>query len=166
MPTSIPHWIDGDRRAGTNGRTAPVTDPATGEIFKPPQPRLAIFCALIIGALMGFLWFNVHPAQIIMGDSGSLSFGAMLAVTALVTGQILILPLIGIVFVAETASVMFQLASVKLRKKRIFKASPIHHHFEMVGWDEEKITLRFWIVAVLAAMLGVVFFLGTVERLA
>ena len=129
------------------------------------QPFLAVLCGLIIGALLGFLWFNVHPAQIFMGDSGSLSLGATLAVTALITGQVLLLPLIGIVFVAETGSVILQLLSVKLRRKRVFRASPIHHHFELTGWDEEKITLRFWIVGVLAAMLGVVFFLGTVERL-
>jgi phospho-N-acetylmuramoyl-pentapeptide-transferase len=133
-----------------------------GEIVN--QGNLAVLCALVIGALLGFLWFNVHPAQIIMGDSGSLAFGATLAVTALITGQILILPLIGVIFVAETASVLIQIASVKLTGKRIFRMSPIHHHFELGGWDEEKITMRFWIVAVLAAMLGVVFFLATLGR--
>jgi phospho-N-acetylmuramoyl-pentapeptide-transferase len=133
-----------------------------GEIVN--QQNLAVLCALVIGALLGFLWFNVHPAQIIMGDSGSLAFGATLAVTALITGQILILPLIGIIFVAETASVLLQIASVKLTGKRIFRMSPIHHHFELGGWDEEKITMRFWIVAVLAAMLGVVFFLASLGR--
>jgi len=130
----------------------------------PNQANLAVLCALVIGALLGFLWFNVHPAQIIMGDSGSLAFGATLAVTALITGQILILPLIGIIFVAETASVLLQIASVKLTGKRIFRMSPIHYHFELGGWDEEKITMRFWIVAVLAAMLGVVFFLASLGR--
>jgi phospho-N-acetylmuramoyl-pentapeptide-transferase len=133
-----------------------------GEIVN--QQNLAVLCALVIGALLGFLWFNVHPAQIIMGDSGSLAFGATLAVTALITGQILILPLIGIIFVAETASVLLQIASVKLTGKRIFRMSPIHYHFELGGWDEEKITMRFWIVAVLAAMLGVVFFLASLGR--
>jgi phospho-N-acetylmuramoyl-pentapeptide-transferase len=133
-----------------------------GEIVN--QQNLAVLCALVIGALLGFLWFNVHPAQIIMGDSGSLAFGATLAVTALITGQILILPLIGVIFVAETASVLLQIASVKLTGKRIFRMSPIHHHFELGGWDEEKITMRFWIVAVLAAMLGVVFFLASLGR--
>jgi phospho-N-acetylmuramoyl-pentapeptide-transferase len=130
------------------------------------QQRLAILCALIIGALLGFLWFNVHPAQIFMGDSGALAFGATLAVTALITGQILILPLIGIIFVAEAGSVLLQVLSYKLTRRRIFRMSPIHHHFELVGWDEEKITMRFWIVAILAAMLGVVFFLASVERTA
>jgi phospho-N-acetylmuramoyl-pentapeptide-transferase len=129
------------------------------------QADLAILCALTIGALLGFLWFNVHPAQIFMGDSGSLAFGATLAVIALITGQILILPLIGIIFVAEAGSVLLQVLSYKLTRRRIFRMSPIHHHFELGGWDEEKITVRFWIVGVLAAMLGVVLFLATVNRI-
>jgi phospho-N-acetylmuramoyl-pentapeptide-transferase len=127
----------------------------------PDQTNLAVFCALIIGALLGFLWFNVHPAQIFMGDSGSLSLGATLAVTALITGQILLLPLIGIVFVLEVVSDILQIASYKLTKRRIFRLAPIHHHFELGGWDEEKITMRFWIIGVLAAMLGVVFYAAT-----
>jgi phospho-N-acetylmuramoyl-pentapeptide-transferase len=132
----------------------------------PNQANLGVLCALIIGGLLGFLWFNVHPAQIIMGDAGSLSFGATLAVTALITGQILILPLIGIVFVLEAGSVILQVAYFKLTHgRRIFRMSPLHHHFELGGWDEEKITMRFWIVGVLAAMVGVVFFLSTVDRL-
>jgi phospho-N-acetylmuramoyl-pentapeptide-transferase len=127
----------------------------------PTQPNLATLCALIIGALLGFLWFNAHPAQIIMGDSGALALGATLAVTALITGQILLLPFIGIIFVVETASVIIQVVSYKTRGKRVFRMSPLHHHFELSGWDEEKVTLRFWIVGVLAAMVGVAFFFGT-----
>jgi phospho-N-acetylmuramoyl-pentapeptide-transferase len=127
----------------------------------PTQPNLATLCALIIGALLGFLWFNAHPAQIIMGDSGALALGATLAVTALITGQILLLPFIGIIFVVETASVIIQVLSYKTRGKRVFRMSPLHHHFELSGWDEEKVTLRFWIVGVLAAMVGVAFFFGT-----
>jgi phospho-N-acetylmuramoyl-pentapeptide-transferase len=125
------------------------------------QPNLAVLCALIIGALLAFLWFNVHPAQIFMGDSGALALGATLAVTALITGQVLLLPLIGLIFVLETGSVIVQIASVKLRGKRVFLMSPLHHHYELKGWDEEKITLRFWIVAALAALVGVAFFLAT-----
>ncbi|MBA2569750.1 MAG: phospho-N-acetylmuramoyl-pentapeptide-transferase [Chloroflexi bacterium] len=125
------------------------------------QPNLAVLCALIVGALLGFLWFNVHPAQVFMGDSGSLSLGATLAVVGLISGQILLLPLIGIIFVLETASVLLQILSVKTTGRRIFRMSPLHHHFELGGWDEEKITLRFWIVAVLAAMLGVVVFVAS-----
>jgi len=125
------------------------------------QPNLAILCALLIGALLGFLWFNVHPAQVFMGDSGALALGATLAVMALITGQILLLPLIGIIFVIEVGSDLVQIASFKLTGRRVFRMAPLHHHFELAGWDEEKITLRFWIVAVLAAMLGVVFFFST-----
>jgi phospho-N-acetylmuramoyl-pentapeptide-transferase len=129
------------------------------------QPNLAALCALIIGALLAFLWFNVHPAQIFMGDSGSLALGATLAVTAVITGQVLLLPLIGLVFVLETGSVILQIVSVKLRSKRLFKMSPLHHHFELKGWDEEKITLRFWIVGALAALVGVAFYMATVGLL-
>jgi phospho-N-acetylmuramoyl-pentapeptide-transferase len=133
----------------------------------PTQPDTAFLCALVIGGLLGFLWFNVHPAQIIMGDAGSLSFGATLAVTALITGQILVLPLVGLIFVVETASVLIQVAYFKVSGgKRLFRMSPIHHHFELGGWDEEKITLRFWIVAILSGLLGVTFFLASINRLA
>jgi phospho-N-acetylmuramoyl-pentapeptide-transferase len=131
---------------------------------QPTQVNLALLCALIIGALLGFLWFNVHPAQVFIGDSGALSLGATLAVTALITGQILVLPLIGIIFVLETGSVILQVAYFRLTGgQRLFRMSPIHHHFELGGWDEEKITIRFWIVAILAALLGVTLFLATLQ---
>ena len=133
----------------------------------PQQENLALLCALIIGALLGFLWFNVHPAQIFMGDAGSLALGAALAVTALITGQILILPLVGIIFVIETLSVIIQVAYFKATGgKRIFRMSPIHYHFELGGWDEEKVTIRFWIVGILAALLGLTFFFASVNLLA
>jgi phospho-N-acetylmuramoyl-pentapeptide-transferase len=133
---------------------------------EPTQPNLASLCALIIGALLGFLWFNVHPAQVIMGDSGSLALGATLAVTALITGQILILPLVGLVFVIETLSVVIQVAYFKATGgRRIFRMSPLHHHYELMGWDEEKITLRFWIVSIIAGLIGVTLFLASVNRL-
>ena len=128
-----------------------------------PGPRCA---RSIIGALLGFLWFNVHPAQVFMGDSGSLSLGAMLAVIALITGQILVLPLIGIIFVVETGSVILQVGYFKLTGgRRIFRMAPLHHHFELGGWDEEKITMRFWIVGVLAGLLGVTLFLASINAL-
>jgi phospho-N-acetylmuramoyl-pentapeptide-transferase len=131
------------------------------------QPNLAFLCALIIGALLGFLWFNVHPAQIFMGDSGALSLGATLAVIALITGQILVLPLIGLIFVVETLSDIIQITYFKLSGgKRVFLMAPLHHHFELAGWDEEKITLRFWIVAILAGLLGVTLFLASIRQLA
>jgi phospho-N-acetylmuramoyl-pentapeptide-transferase len=129
------------------------------------KPNLAIFCALVIGALMGFLWFNVHPAQIFMGDSGALSLGATLAVVATVTGQLPLLAIVGIVFFAVIMSVVIQVASYRLRGRRVFRMTPLHHHFELIGWAEEKITLRFWIVAALAGLLGVSVFLGGVAQL-
>ena len=131
-----------------------------------PQPNLAALCALIIGALLGFLWFNAHPAQIFMGDSGSLSLGAALAVVALITGQVLLLPFRGISFVLEVGTDVLQVAYFKLTGgKRIFRMAPLHHHFELSGWHEQKITLRFWIIGALAATLGVAFFLATKGRL-
>jgi phospho-N-acetylmuramoyl-pentapeptide-transferase len=132
----------------------------------PTQPNLALLCALIVGALLGFLWFNVHPAQLFMGDSGSLALGATLAVTALITGQILILPLVGLVFVIETLSVIIQVGYYKATGgKRIFRMSPLHYHYELIGWDEEKITLRFWIVGIIAGLIGVTLFLASINRL-
>ena len=134
---------------------------------EPTQPNLAILCALIVGGLLGFLWFNVHPAQIFMGDSGSLALGATLAVTALITSQILILPVIGLVFVIETLSVLIQVGYFKATHgKRIFRMSPLHYHYELLGWDEEKITLRFWIVGIIAGLIGVTLFLASIDRLA
>jgi phospho-N-acetylmuramoyl-pentapeptide-transferase len=130
------------------------------------QPNIAFLCALIIGSLLGFLWFNVHPAQVIMGDAGALSLGATLAVVALVTGQILVLPLIGLIFVLETLSVLLQVAFFKATGgRRLLRMSPLHHHFELGGWDEGKITLRFWIVAALAGLLGVTLFLSSIRAL-
>jgi phospho-N-acetylmuramoyl-pentapeptide-transferase len=129
------------------------------------KPNLAVFCALVIGALMGFLWFNVHPAQIFMGDSGALSLGATLAVVATVTGQLPLLAVVGIVFFAVIMSVVLQVLSFRLWGRRIFRIAPLHHHFELMGWAEEKITLRFWIVAALAGVLGFSIFLVGVEQL-
>ena len=133
------------------------------EDVKAAQPNLAIFCALVIGALMGFLWFNVHPAQIFMGDSGALSLGATLAVVATVNGQLPLLMVIGIVFFAVIMSVVIQVLSYKLRGRRVFRMTPLHHHFELIGWAEEKITVRFWIVAALAGLLGVSIFVTGVS---
>jgi phospho-N-acetylmuramoyl-pentapeptide-transferase len=129
------------------------------------RPNLAIFCALVIGALMGFLWFNVHPAQLIMGDSGSLSMGATLAVVATITGQLPLLAVIGAVFVAVIMSVVLQVLSFRLRGRRIFRMAPLQHHFELIGWAEEKITVRFWIVGALAGLLGFSLFLASTSGL-
>jgi phospho-N-acetylmuramoyl-pentapeptide-transferase len=130
-----------------------------------PQPNLAVFCALITGALMGFLWFNVHPAQIFMGDSGALGLGATLAVVATLSRQLPLLMIIGIVFFAVIMSVVLQVISFRLRGRRIFRMAPLQHHFELIGWAEEKITVRFWIVSALAALLGFSVFLATTTGL-
>jgi phospho-N-acetylmuramoyl-pentapeptide-transferase len=132
---------------------------------KPSQPNLAVFCALIIGALMGFLWFNVHPAQLFLGDAGSLSMGATLAVVATITAQLPLLAVIGAVFFAVIMSVVLQVISFRFRGRRIFRMAPLQHHFELVGWAEEKITVRFWIVGALAGLLGFSLYLATVRGL-
>lgn len=133
---------------------------------EPTQPNTALLCALIIGVLLGFLWFNVHPAQVFMGDSGSLAFGAALAVIALITGQVLVLPIIGFVFVMETVSDIIQIGYFKVSGgRRVFRMAPLHHHFELGGWDEEKIALRFWIIGILSGMLGVTLFLASIHVL-
>jgi phospho-N-acetylmuramoyl-pentapeptide-transferase len=132
---------------------------------KPSQPNLAVFCALIIGALMGFLWFNVHPAQLFLGDAGALSMGATLAVVAAMTRQVPLLAVVGIVFLAVIMSVVLQVASFRLRGRRIFRMAPLQHHFELIGWAEEKITVRFWIIGALGGLLGFSLYLGSVHGL-
>jgi len=115
--------------------------------------ELAIFGASLVGALLGFLWYNTYPAEIFMGDVGSLALGSSLALMALMARQELLLVLCGGIFVLETVSVIMQVASFKLRGKRIFKMAPIHHHFELLGWKEAKITVRFWIISFVLALL-------------
>jgi phospho-N-acetylmuramoyl-pentapeptide-transferase len=119
-------------------------------------PWLVVFCAAMVGAIMAFLWFNVHPAEVIMGDTGALALGATLATIALTTGFVLLLPVLGVVFVAETVSVMIQVGSYKLRGKRIFRMSPLHNHFELIGWAEEKVTIRFWLIGALAGIVAAI----------
>ena len=121
---------------------------------------LASFCGVIVGALLAFLWFNINPARFFMGDTGSMSLGITLGIIAMLTNTALILPVIGFVFVIESASVIMQLLSKKLRGgKKIFLSSPIHHHFEAKGWSEPKIVMRFWIIAGVSAVLGLAVFL-------
>jgi len=124
-------------------------------------PWLVVFCAAMVGALLAFLWFNVHPAEVFMGDTGSLAFGATLAIVALTTGFVLLLPVFGVIFVAETLSVILQVGSFKLRGKRIFRMSPLHNHFELIGWPEEKVTIRFWLIGALAAITAAILAFAT-----
>jgi phospho-N-acetylmuramoyl-pentapeptide-transferase len=118
-------------------------------VHVPGAGEIAVFLAGIVGACLGFLWFNAYPAQMFMGDTGSLFLGGVIAVVALCVKQELILPIVGGIFVVETLSVILQMASYRLRKgKRIFKMAPIHHHFELLGIAEPKVTVRFWIVSI------------------
>ena len=120
------------------------------------QIYLARFCFTLVGAIFGFLWFNVHPAELFMGDTGSLSLGATLAVVALMTGQWPLLLVIGIIPLSEALSVTLQIGYFKLTKgKRLFKMAPIHLHFELLGWSETQVVQRFWLIGLLAAMLGI-----------
>ncbi len=116
--------------------------------------ELSVFCAAMAGAALGFLWYNAYPAQVFMGDVGSLALGGALGMVAVVTKFEIVLALVGGVFVLETVSVMLQVGSYKLRRKRIFRMAPIHHHFELKGWAEPKIIVRFWIVSIILALLG------------
>lgn len=120
------------------------------------QTFLARFCFTVVGALFGFLWFNVHPALLFMGDTGSLSLGATLAVVALMTGQAAVLPVIAIIPASTVLSVVLQVAYFKLTGgKRLFRMSPLHHHFELSGWSETQVVQRFWLISLLFAMIGV-----------
>jgi len=116
--------------------------------------EVTIFCGSMVGASLGFLWYNAHPAEVFMGDVGSLALGGALGVVAVVIKQELLLPFVGGVFVIEALSVMLQVASFKLRGKRIFRMAPIHHHFELMGWKESKVIIRFWIAALIFALLS------------
>jgi len=123
------------------------------ELPRMPQVgELTIFCGAMVGAAIGFLWYNAHPAEVFMGDVGSLALGGAIGTIAVMIKQELLLPFIGGVFVIEALSVILQVASYKLRKQRIFKMAPIHHHFELMGWSESKIIVRFWIASLVFAL--------------
>lgn len=146
---------------GLAGSIAAVCFAAYGFIaYLQGQVWLAAFCFTTVGALFAFLWFNAYPAQLFMGDTGSLALGATLGVVALMTGQWLLLPIIALPFVAEALSVIIQVLSAKLSRRflgrdiRPFKMSPLHHHFELLGWSETQVTQRFFLIGLLASMLG------------
>jgi phospho-N-acetylmuramoyl-pentapeptide-transferase len=123
------------------------------ELQRMPQvAELTIFCGAMVGAAIGFLWYNAHPADVFMGDVGSLALGGAIGTVAVIIKQELLLPFIGGVFVIEALSVILQVGSYKLRKKRIFKMAPIHHHFELLGWSESKVIVRFWIASLVFAL--------------
>jgi phospho-N-acetylmuramoyl-pentapeptide-transferase len=127
--------------------------------FIPGATELAIFCAGLFGACVGFLWYNTYPAQVFMGDVGSLSLGGAIGMLAVLTKNEIVLALVGGLFVIEALSVIIQVGSFKMRGKRVFKMAPIHHHYELKGWEEPKIIVRFWLVSLLLAMMA----LGTLK---
>ncbi|MFZ2804435.1 MAG: phospho-N-acetylmuramoyl-pentapeptide-transferase [Patescibacteria group bacterium] len=124
--------------------------------FAQGKADLAVFCAAIFGALMAFLWYNVPPASFFMGDTGAMSLGTVLGVVAMLTNQPLLLPIIGLPFVIESLSVLIQVASKKIRKKKVFQSAPIHHHLEAIGWTESQIVFRIWIISLFTTAVGVV----------
>ena len=145
---------------GLDGLAGGVILPAFGVFgaiaFAQGKVELAMFCAAIIGTLLAFLWFNVHPARFYMGDTGSMALGVTVGVVAMLTNSFLILPLVCFILVIESLSVIIQLASKKFRGKKVFRSAPIHHHFEAIGWPECKVTMRFWIIAWVMAAIGLV----------
>jgi phospho-N-acetylmuramoyl-pentapeptide-transferase len=147
---------------GLAGSTAAIAFAAFGLIaLLQGQYPLMSFCFTVVGAIFAFLWYNSHPAELFMGDTGALALGATLGVVALMTGQWLLLPVVGLVFVAETLSDIIQVSYFKWTKKRtgegkrIFKMAPLHHHFEILGWSETQIVWRFFLISMLAALLGI-----------
>jgi phospho-N-acetylmuramoyl-pentapeptide-transferase len=116
--------------------------------------ELLVFCAALAGAGLGFLWFNTYPAQVFMGDIGALALGAALGLVAVAVRQELVLFIMGGVFVVETVSVIIQVASYKMTGRRIFRMAPLHHHFELKGWAEPKVIVRFWIITVVLVLIG------------
>jgi len=146
---------------GLAGGTLLVSFVSYGIIaFVVQKYDLASFCGVIVGALLAFLWFNINPARFFMGDTGSISLGITLALVALYTNTVFILPFLGFIFVVEALSSIIQLVSKKLRKnKKVFLSSPIHHHLEAIGWPEPKIVMRFWVIAGISAIIGLIIFL-------
>jgi len=124
--------------------------------FMQGNYNLATFCGVIVGSLLAFLWFNVNPARFFMGDTGAMSLGVALGIVAVLTGYPLLLPVIGFLLLIESMSVIIQVLSKKIRKKKVFLSAPIHHHFEAKGWPEPKIVMRFWIIAGMTSVLGLI----------
>ena len=120
----------------------------------PGTAELAILCGALVGGAMGFLWYNAPPAMIFMGDTGSLAMGGVLGAIAIIAKHELVLAIIGGLFVLETVSVIIQVVSFKLTGRRVFRMAPIHHHYEKLGWSESTVVIRFWIIAVVLALIG------------
>lgn len=143
---------------GLDGLAGGLTAMAFGAFgaiaFAGGQIGLAVFCGTVMGALLAYTWFNIYPARFIMGDTGSLALGAALGVVAMLTNSVLVLPVIGIIFVLDTGSSLLQISSKKLFKKKIWPIAPLHHYFEYKGWPETKVTMRFWVIGAVFAIIG------------
>ncbi len=145
---------------GLAGGTLLIAFGAYGVIaFALGRYELATFCGVIIGALLAFLWFNINPARFFMGDTGAMSLGVTLGIISMLTNYALLLPIIGFLFVIESMSVIIQLTSKKIFKRKVFISSPIHHHLEAIGWPEAKIVMRFWVIGAICAAVGLILFL-------
>lgn len=145
---------------GLAGGTLLTSFVAFGAIsFSQERYDLAVFCAVIAGALLAFLWFNIHPARFFMGDTGAMSLGVTLGIIAMLTNSALYLPVIGFLFVVESLSVIIQMASKKFFGKKVFRSAPFHHHLEALGWPEAKIVMRFWVLSGIFAVVGLMLFL-------
>jgi len=145
---------------GLAGGTLLIAFGAYGAIsFAQGRYDLATFCGVIIGALSAFLWFNINPARFFMGDTGSMSLGVTLGIIAMLTNAALLLPVIGLIFVIETISVIIQMISKKFFGRKFFISSPLHHHLEAKGWPEPKIVMRFWVISGISAVVGLILFL-------
>ncbi|MDD3939420.1 MAG: phospho-N-acetylmuramoyl-pentapeptide-transferase [Patescibacteria group bacterium] len=145
---------------GLAGGTLLISFASYGVIsFVMGRYDLAVFCAVIIGALLAFLWFNIPPARFYMGDTGAMSLGITLGIIAMLTNNVFLLIFIGLIFLVESLSVILQVLSKKLRGKKIFLSSPIHHHFQAIGWPEAKVVMRFWVIAGMGAVVGLIIFL-------
>ena len=142
---------------GLAGGTAALAFGAYGVIaFLQDQTFLATFSFTVVGATLGFIWYNAHPARVFMGDTGALALGSTLAIVALMTGHWLLLPVVGVVFVMEALSDVIQIAYFRLTGgRRVFRMSPLHHHFELMGWSEPQVVTRFWLIAMVGGLLGI-----------
>lgn len=136
------------------GLTAMAFGAFGGIAFARGQIGLAVFCGTVMGALLAYTWFNIYPARFIMGDTGSLALGATLGVVAMLTNSVLVLPIIGLVFVFDTGSSLVQIFSKKVFKKKVWPIAPLHHYFEYLGWPETKVTMRFWVIGAVFALIG------------
>jgi len=151
---------ESDGLDGLAGGTLITSYVAFGVIaFSLGRYDLAAFCGVIIGGLLAFLWFNIPPARFYLGDTGAMSLGVTLAIIAMLTNYVILLPIIGLLFVFESLSVIVQVLHKKIRKRKLFLSTPIHHHFQAIGWSEPKIVMRFWVISAITASIGIVLFL-------